>query len=104
MADHVQQRMQSEQEAKERKKQERDEAPFFTHVSRLLWGAALLAALCCLLTMHTDRSMPVYVACFGVCTAQACVGCSQLCLVLGRILLSLRHHSKMQTSSLVLAM
>ena len=104
MADHVQQRMQSEQEAKERKKREKDEAPFFTHVSRLLWGAALLAALCCLLTMHTDRSMPVYVACFGVCTAQACVGCSQLCLVLGRILLSLKHHSKMQTSSLVLAM
>lgn len=29
---HVQQRMQSEQEAKERKKREKDEAPFFTHV------------------------------------------------------------------------
>ena len=36
VADHVQQRMQSEQEAKERKKREKDEAPFFTHVCRLL--------------------------------------------------------------------
>ena len=32
VADHVQQRMHTEQEAKERKKREKNEAPFYTHV------------------------------------------------------------------------